>query len=33
MTYEIATELAAAWVGWGLVISLATVPAWAFALR
>lgn len=33
MTYDIATELAAAWVGWGLVLSLATVPAWAFVLR
>lgn len=33
MTYEVATELAAAWVGWGLVLSLGTVPAWALALR
>jgi predicted permease len=33
MAYDVATELAAAWVGWGLVISLATVPAWAFLLR
>jgi predicted permease len=33
MAYDVATELAAAWVGWGLVISLATVPAWAVVLR
>ena len=28
MAYGVATELAAAFVGWGLVISLVTVPLW-----
>jgi len=33
MAYRVASELAAAFVGWGLVISLVTVPAWSFVLR
>jgi predicted permease len=33
MAYDVASELAAAFVGWGLVISLATVPLWAALLR
>jgi len=33
MAYDVAGELAAALVGWGLVVSLATVPAWAVLLR
>ncbi len=33
MAYRVAGELAAAFVGWGLLISLVTVPAWSFVLR
>lgn len=33
MAYDVAGELAAAFVSWGLLISLVTVPAWAFLLR
>lgn len=33
MAYDVASELAAAFVGWGLVISLATVPAWSVLVR
>ena len=33
MAYRVESELAAAFVGWGLVISLVTVPAWSFILR
>jgi predicted permease len=33
LAYRVASELAAAFVGWGLVISLVTVPAWSFLLR
>jgi predicted permease len=33
MAYDVASELAAAFVGWGIVISLVTVPAWAFMAR
>jgi predicted permease len=33
MAQGVASELAAAFVGWGLVISLVTVPAWAALLR
>jgi predicted permease len=33
MAYDVAGELAAAFVGWGLVISLATVPAWSVLVR
>jgi len=33
MAYGVASELAAAFVGWGLVIALLTVPAWSFVLR
>lgn len=33
MAYDVASELAAAFVGWGLVISLATVPAWSLLVR
>ncbi|HEY3499172.1 MAG TPA: AEC family transporter [Polyangiaceae bacterium] len=33
MAYGVGTELAAAFVGWGLILSLATVPAWSFVLR
>jgi predicted permease len=33
MAYDVASELAAAFVGWGIVISLVTVPAWSFVLR
>jgi len=33
MAHGVAIELAAAFVGWGLVISLVTVPVWSFLLR
>lgn len=33
MAYEIRSELVAAFVGWGLLASLVTVPTWAFLLR
>lgn len=33
MAHGVATELAAAFVGWGLVIALVTVPAWSFVLH
>jgi predicted permease len=33
MTYDVAAELAAAFVGWGIVLSLVTVPAWSLLLR
>ena len=33
MAYGVASELAAAFVGWGLLISLGTVPLWAALLR
>jgi predicted permease len=33
MAYGVAGDLAAAFVGWGLVISLGTVPLWAFLLK
>src|SRR4051812_5792701 len=33
MAYRVASELAAAFVGWGLVIALVTVPVWSFILR
>jgi predicted permease len=33
MAAGLAPELAAAFVGWGLVLSLVTVPLWAFILR
>jgi predicted permease len=33
MAYDVASELAAACVGWGLVIALGTVPLWAALLR
>lgn len=33
MAEGIASELAAAFVGWGLVLSLVSVPTWAFLLR
>jgi len=33
MAYDVASELAAAFVGWGIVLSLVTVPAWSLLLR
>jgi predicted permease len=33
MAYGVATELSAAFVSWGLIISLVTVPLWSLALR
>ena len=33
MAQGIASDLCAAFVGWGIVISLVTVPAWSLALR
>jgi predicted permease len=33
MASGVATELAAAFVGWGLVIALVTVPVWSFLIR
>jgi malate permease and related proteins len=33
MAAGLAPELAAAFVGWGLVLSLLTVPLWAFIVR
>ena len=33
MAYGVASQLAAAFVGWGLLISLGTVPLWAALLR
>ena len=33
MTYGVAGELAAAFVSWGLILSLLTVPAWSFLVR
>ena len=33
MAYGVAVELAAAFVSWGLILSLATVPAWSLILR
>jgi malate permease and related proteins len=33
MAAGIASELVAAFVGWGLVLSLVTVPLWALVLR
>ena len=33
MAYGVASELAAAFVSWGLVLSLLTVPAWAALMR
>jgi predicted permease len=33
MAYGVASELAAAFVGWGLLIALGTVPLWAALLR
>jgi hypothetical protein len=32
MAHGIVSELVAAYVGWGLVLSLLTVPAWSFLL-
>ncbi len=33
MAYDVASELAAAFVSWGLLLSLATVPAWSTVLH
>jgi len=33
MAYGVATELAAAFVSWGLILSLITVPAWSVLVR
>lgn len=33
MAYGVATELAAAFVSWGLILSLFTVPAWSYLVR
>lgn len=33
IAYRVGSDLAAAFVGWGLILSLATVPAWSFLLR
>ncbi len=33
MAYDVASELAAAFVSWGLILSLLTVPAWSLIVR
>ncbi|MET0792258.1 MAG: AEC family transporter [Polyangiaceae bacterium] len=33
MAYDVASELAAAFVSWGLILSLLSVPAWSLVLR
>jgi hypothetical protein len=33
MAYDVASDLAAAFVGWGLILALVTVPSWSFLLN
>jgi len=33
MAYDVASDLAAAFVSWGLILSLLSVPAWSVVLR